>query len=134
MTGPVDDELGTNAENGVGCRSGILAGLALLGFALVAAGTGLTLILSDTCTGWCERAGLALFYAGAPASALFGVVGGGIPIAWPLDLGMWVVLGLAAANWAARRSRPTWHGVVALMGLALVFGAALSGLVEVDRA
>lgn len=120
-------------DDGIGCRSGVIAGLVLLGFALVVGGVGIWLIVRPDCVGPCPEWGLGLFYAAAPASALFGVVGGGIPIAWPLDAGIWLVLGIAAATWADRRG---WslRRTVALIGVAaLIYGFVLARLVEVDR-
>ncbi len=90
----------------IGCRSGFLAGMALLGWALAIGAVGLTMVLSDRCTGPCDGIGLSLFYAAAPISALFGVLGGGIPVAWPLDIGLWILAGIGAASWAGRLIAP----------------------------
>ena len=77
--------------------------------------------------------GLALFYAAAPVSAVFGVIGGGLPIAWPLDAMFWLVLGTAAVGWSTRSG---WHlrrTLWLVVAVALAYGASLSRLVEVER-
>lgn len=131
---PAPDPATEEPDDGVGCRAGVAAGVGLLGAALAVGGFGLWLILRPDCVGACPAWGLGLFYAAAPASALFGVVGGGIPIAWPLDAALWLVLGLVAAGWAERR-RLRIRRVLAVIGAgALVYGFLLARLVEVDRA
>lgn len=129
MTSPASDK-----QEGIGCRTAILAGLSMLAFGLIVGGLGLSLILNNECTGTCVSAGLAMFYAGAPASALFGAIGGGIPIAWPLDAGVWISLGITVSAWSARLRRPVWHVVAAFLVLALVYGTVVSRFVEVSRA
>lgn len=133
MTNGPDRVPSEPSDEGIGCREGVLAGLALLAGALVVGGIGLTLVVDEACTGVCAATGLTLFYAGAPASALFGVIGGGIPIAWPLDAGIWLVLGMAAASWSGRRGRSVWRGVALVAAAALLFGIVMARFVEVDR-
>ncbi|MGH8911173.1 MAG: hypothetical protein ACRDVD_01575 [Acidimicrobiia bacterium] len=120
MTPPLD------IDTGVGCRPGALAGMGLLGGALLVGGAGLWLVTQ-------RGTGLALFYAAAPVSALLGVLGGGLPVAWPLDLAVWVVAGVVAAAWAGRTGRPVWQAAMAIGVVALVFGFVMSQFVEVDR-
>ena len=120
MTSPPD------IDTGVGCRPGALAGLGLLGGALLVGGAGLWLVTQ-------RGTGLALFYAAAPVSAVLGVLGGGLPVAWPLDLALWVVAGVVAGSWAARTGRPVWQAAMAIGLVALVFGFLMSQLVEVER-
>ncbi len=115
-----------DVDDGVGCRSAVLAALALLGAALAVGTLGLWLVLS-------HGSGLWLFYAAAPASALFGVIGGGLPIAWPLDIGIWLMLGVGTASWATRLRRPIWHLAAAVGVAALAYGLVLSQFVEVDQ-
>ncbi|MGA7270137.1 MAG: hypothetical protein WB239_03610 [Acidimicrobiia bacterium] len=116
----------------IGCRSGFLAGMALLGWALAMGAVGLTMVLSDRCTGPCDGIGLSLFYAAAPISALFGVLGGGIPVAWPLDIGLWILAGIGAASWAGRLHRPLWRLLIGLGVSALVYGIIMARFVAVD--
>lgn len=115
----------------IGCRSAVLAGMALLGWALAVGAVGLTMVLSDGCTGACDDIGLTLFYAAAPVSAVFGVLGGGIPVAWPLDIGLWIVAGLGAASWAGRLRRPLWRLLIGLAVVALTYGIIMARFVTV---
>lgn len=117
-------------EPGVGCRPAALALGALVVFAALAFGVGLALTLDRACTGACEELGTTLLYAGGPVSAVFGVVGGAVMAAWPVDLTVWVVLAWAAAARSERRRRPVWSPVLWFIGAALVYGFALSLLVE----
>lgn len=91
---------------------------------------GLIFINQDGCVGTCETLGLTLTYAGLPVSALIGVIFGELPLAWPLDITFWVVVGFGLARLAARRGRPVT--ALAMFGvlLALVYGLVLSSLVE----
>lgn len=111
-----------DAGDGVGCRSAVLAGGGLLSGALVVGGIGLALV---------REGGLWLFYAAAPMSAVFGVIGGGLPVAWPLDAGLWLVVGLGAASWSGRIGRPLWTVVAGVAVVALAYGWMMSRLVEV---
>lgn len=124
----------TEAPSGaeIGCRSAFLAGLALLGWAVAIGALGLAMVLSDRCTAACNGIGLSLFYAAAPTSALFGVLGGGIPVAWPLDIGLWILAGLGAASWTSRIHRPMWRVAIGLAVGALVYGIVMARFVTVD--
>ena len=117
---------------GIGCRPAVLAGAALLGWALSIGALGLAMVLSDRCTGPCDSVGLILFYAAAPVSALFGVLGGGIPVAWPLDIGVWILAGLGAASWAGRLDRPPWRLAVGLAVTGLAYGAIMAQFVTIE--
>ncbi len=114
-----------------GCRSTALAVGFLLGFGVVFMAIGLTLANSDSCEGLCQTLGLTLLYAGGPLSALLGVVFGGLWVAWPLDVTLWVVAGFTAANWAERRSRGVLGVVLAILILVLLYGLVLSQFVEI---
>jgi hypothetical protein len=117
---------------GVGCRPAVLAGVGLLGWAAAIGALGLAMVLSEGCTGACDSIGLSLFYAAAPVSALFGVLGGGIPVAWPLDIGVWVLAGWGAASWGGRLRRPPWRLAVGLALTALLYGAIMARFVTID--
>ena len=111
-------------DEGVGCRAGALAGMSLLAGALLVGGLGLWLVTQ-------HETGLPLFYAAAPVSALFGVLGGGVPVAWPLDLAVWVVAGVLAGSWSHRSGRPVWLTTTVIAVGALVYGVVMSLFVEV---
>ena len=118
MTSPPD------IDEGVGCRPGALAGFALLAGALIVGGVGLWLVTQ-------HGFGLALFYAAAPVSALLGVLGGGLPVAWPLDLATWVVAGVLAGSWSYRSGRPVWMTTTVIGIAALAYGFVMSTFVEI---
>lgn len=120
-----------NPDNAPGCREVAFGTLLVLGLAAVFVAVGLTLTARETCTGACETLALTLLYAGGPISALFGVVFGGVTLAWPLEVTFWVVIGFAVARWAGSRSRSTAATAVAVMAVALVYGLVLSQFVEI---
>lgn len=111
-------------DEGVGCRPGALALMSLLVGAFLVGGVGLWLVTQ-------RETGLALFYAAAPVSALFGVLGGGLPVAWPLDLAAWVVAGVLAGSWAQRSRRPVAVTTAVIGAGALVYGLVMSRFVEI---
>lgn len=99
--------------------------------ALVFMGVGLTLVRGNQCSGACETLALTLLYAGGPVSALFGVLFGGIVLAWPLDATLWVGAGFLAARFAAqRRQTPLGISLLIVVG-ALAYGLVLSGFVQI---
>lgn len=114
-----------------GCRNAAIATSFLLGFAVVFMVGGLSVVNSDSCDGVCQTLGLTLLYAGGPLSALLGVVFGGLWVAWPLDVTLWVVAGFASARWAERRSRGVLGVALVLLVLALIYGLVLSQFVEI---
>jgi len=116
------DPVSPPAEEIRGCRPAAAVFAVLLAFAAAAFGGGLALALS--CTGLCGRAGVALYAAGGPVSGLFAAVAGELPVAWPLDLTVWIVVAAAVA----RRTAP-WRGVAATVGAALAYGAVVAALV-----
>ena len=133
MTDPAPDPADPDSEEGIGCRPAALSGLALIGWALVVGGVGLAMVLSEGCGVVCSEGGLALFYGAAPVSALFGVLGGGLPVAWPLDVLVWLLAGVGLTSWTARRRLDIRRLTAAAIGLALVFGVVMSRFVEVER-
>ncbi|MFV1962416.1 MAG: hypothetical protein ACC658_11360 [Acidimicrobiia bacterium] len=114
-----------------GCRNAAITTSFLLASALVSMVGGLLLVNSDSCEGICQTLGLTLLYAGGPLSALLGVLFGGVWVAWPLDVTLWVVAGFASARWAERRSRGVLGVVLILLVLALIYGLVLSQFVEI---
>ncbi|MEE8405854.1 MAG: hypothetical protein V3S32_01750 [Acidimicrobiia bacterium] len=114
-----------------GCRQAAIATTFLLAFAVVFMIGGLSLINGDSCEGLCQTLGLTLLYAGGPLSAVLGVAFGGVWLAWPLDVTLWVIIGFASARWAERRSRGVLGVALALIILALIYGLVLSQFVEI---
>ncbi|MEE8376129.1 MAG: hypothetical protein V3S26_07420 [Acidimicrobiia bacterium] len=114
-----------------GCRNAAIAIAFLLGFAVVFMVIGLSLVNSDSCESTCQTLGLTLLYAGGPLSAVLGVAFGGLWLAWPLDVTLWVVIGFASARWAESRSRGVLGVTLVLIILALIYGLVLSQFVEI---
>ena len=114
-----------------GCRDVALATVFLLGFAVVFMIVGLNLGNQDACTGLCEKIALTLLYAGGPISAVMGVIFGGLWVAWPLEITLWVVIGFASARIAARRSTGVLGVALVIVVIALVYGLVLSQFVEI---
>ena len=120
----------TARPEGVGCRRYVTTAAALLAFGALAFVTGLVLLLDRGCTGPCEKAALALYAAGGPVSGLFAVLAGGLPVAWPVDITLWLAVAFLATSLAERRGRPWWQGVLAAMTVAGAFGTAAAFLLE----
>lgn len=113
-----------------GCRDAALATSLLLGIGIALFASGLVLVNQEACSGTCEFVGLTMLYAGGPVSALIGVLTDTVVVAWPLEVMLWVILGFTAARWGARRDRSTWSFAIGVLALAVVYGLALSQLVE----
>ena len=89
---------------------------------------GLTLVNQGGCEGGCETLGLTLLYAGLPVSALLGVFFGGLVVAWPLDITVWVAVGFFLGR---RDHDGTVAGpVTVVIVLAILYGLVLSRFVE----
>lgn len=115
-----------------GCRDVALATGLLLAMAAAFMGAGISLIRGEGCSGACETLALTLLYAGGPVSAIFGVLFGGIVLAWPLDVTLWVGAGFLAARAAGRRRGGGPLGLALLFVLgALAYGLVLSGFVQI---
>jgi hypothetical protein len=115
----------------LGCRDTAISTLFLLGLAAVFMVVGWTLTQQGECTGLCETAGLTLLYAGGPLSAALGVFFGGVWLAWPLDITIWVAIGFAVARFAERRSRGVLGVALVVVIVALAYGLVLSQFVEI---
>lgn len=113
-----------------GCRNAATATLFLLAFAVVFMVVGLAMTNRADCAGLCETTGLTLLYAGGPLSGLLGVIFGGVWVAWPLEITLWVVAGFAVARFAEQRSRGVLGVTLTLVGIALAYGLVLSRFVE----
>ena len=116
-------------ETGVGCRPAALSAGVLLVAAALLYGVGLWLTVSEGCSGGCERLALTMLYAGGPMSAFFGVLGGAVLAAWPLDVMVWLVLAWVTASQSERRNLPLPAVLTLLLAAALVYGFGLSFLV-----
>lgn len=121
----------TGTTGGPGCRDTAVATSFLLGLAVVFLAIGLTLIGQDGCQGACETWGLTLLYAGGPVSAMFGVLFGELPLAWPLDVTLWVAAGFLVARWAGSRGRSVLGTTLVVVLIALAYGLVLSQMVEI---
>lgn len=112
--GIVDRLVGALTPERSGCRDTALVGVALVSFASATVATGLFLVVDGSV------GGLVLYGAGAPISGLFAAVAGGLPLAWPLDITLWVIAAVAITRKADRRGRlrPT----IAVVALALLWG------------
>ncbi len=109
-------------EEAAGRRRELTVVGGLLAFAAAAFAGGLALTLS--CTGVCARAGIALYAAGGPVSGLFAALAGELPVAWPLDLTLWIVVAVLVARRPERR-----RAILATLGTALLYGAVIALLV-----
>ncbi|MCI0425225.1 MAG: hypothetical protein L0Z49_01565 [Actinobacteria bacterium] len=114
------------AAEGTGCREAFFATAMLVGLGLVFMIGGLTMVRQTGCDGVCETAGLTLLYAGGPVSATFGLFFDGLVLAWPLDITLWVAIGVLVA----RRTERVWGPVMVIVLLSLAYGLVLSQLVE----
>ena len=121
----------TERGNDTGCRDVALATSFLLGFAVVFMIVGLNLANQETCTGLCETTAVTLLYAGGPISAVLGVFFGGLWVAWPLEVTLWVVIAFLAARIAGRRSTGVLGVALAILAFALIYGLVLSQFVEI---
>jgi len=112
--GSVDRLVGALTPEHTGCRDTALVGVALGSFASASAATGLFLVVNGS------AGGLVLYGAGAPISGLFAAVAGGLPLAWPLDITLWVIAAVAITRRVDQRGplRP----IVAVVALALLWG------------
>jgi hypothetical protein len=103
----------------------------LLGLAIVFMAIGITLGNQPDCVGACETLGLTLLYAGGPISAALGVFFGGVWVAWPLEVTLWVIIGFLSAKWAERHRRGVLGVALVIVIIALVYGLVLSQFVEI---
>jgi hypothetical protein len=81
-----------------------------------------------------------LVFAALPVSALFTVLGAALSsgssdflLAWPVDLGVWLAVAFVASRSATRKNlnlRAYAFVFLVVIGVALVYGLALSLLVE----
>ena len=113
-----------------GCRGAAIATSLLLGVAIVFMVTGLSLSNGDSCDGACQTMALTLLYAGGPLSAAMGGFFGGVWVAWPLEVTLWVVVGFASARWTERRRKGVLGVALVIILVSLAYGLVLSQFVE----
>lgn len=119
-------------DDSIGCRDTALSTLFLLGIAIAFMITGLAMTRQNVdCTGVCETTALTLLYAGGPLSAALGVFFGGVFLAWPLDITIWVAIAFGVARFAERRSRGVLGMAMIVVIIALAYGLVLSQFVEI---
>ncbi|MPZ51670.1 MAG: hypothetical protein GEU79_02880 [Acidimicrobiia bacterium] len=109
-----------HSSEGINTMASVRAIGGLLAVCIAASVLGLWLLLSEIA----PQVGLVSFYTGAPVSAIFGVIGGGLVLAWPLDLTVVMVVGYLLGGAATRRERPWWHAT--LLGAVVFLVAALA--------
>lgn len=114
-----------------GCRGVAISTSLLLGFAIAFMITGFTMSTGESCVGVCQTIGLTLLYAGGPISGILAVFFGGVWVAWPLEITLWVVLGFASTRVAETRGRSVALLALSLVAVAMVYGLVLSQLVEI---
>lgn len=91
---------------------------------------GLSLVNDTGCQDACESLGFTLLYAGLPVSAIFGFLFGDLVVAWPLDITLWVILGVLLARFSDNRGRSVLGVVLMAIVAALLYGLVLSRFVE----
>ncbi len=115
---------------GFGCRPAALAFALLAIFVTVAAAAGVSLALRTGCEGACEAVGFTLYAGALPISGVFAAVAGDLPIAWPLDTTLWVILALMLSRIAERRRLGVPRVVLMAIVVALLYGFTLSFFIE----
>lgn len=113
-----------------GCRSAAVATGILVATGLTLMAIGLSLVNDTGCQDACESLGFTLLYAGLPVSAIFGFLFGDLVVAWPLDITLWVILGVVLARFSDNRGRSVLGVVLMAVVAALLYGLVLSRFVE----
>jgi len=125
-----DRTSGSRADDGLGCRTLTVALAVLVGFAVAATATGLSLALGSAPGPTAERIGFLLYGAGAPVSALFAMIAGELPLAPLTDLVVWVAAAVAATRIADRRGTPIWKPLTVIVGASVAWGVVASSALE----
>ena len=116
--------------DGFGCRPTALAFLIIVIFVVAAATVGISLGLRTGCDAACESIGFTLYAGALPVSGIFAAVAGDLPVAWPLDATLWVIVSLAAGRLAERRRIGVPRAALSAIGVALAYGFVLSFFIE----
>ena len=114
----------------IGIFIGVVATGILVVTGLILMAIGLSLVNDTGCKGACESLGFTLLYAGLPVSAIFGFLFGDLVVAWPLDITLWVILGVLLARFSDNRGRSALGMVLVAIVAALLYGLVLSRFVE----
>ena len=115
---------------GFGCRPAALAFGLLATFVTVSAAAGVSLALRTGCEGACEAVGFTLYAGALPISGMFAAIAGDLPIAWPLDTTLWVIVALMLSRVAERRRLGVPRVVLSAIVVALLYGFTLSFFIE----
>lgn len=115
---------------GFGCRPAALAFALLALFVTVSAAAGVSLALRTGCEGVCEAVGFTLYAGALPISGVFAALAGDLPIAWPLDTTLWVIIALMLSRVAERRRLGVPPVVLTAIVIALLYGFMLSFFIE----
>jgi len=118
------------SPEGFGCRPAALAFALLAVFVTTSATAGVSLALRTGCEGVCEAVGFTLFSGALPISGMFAAVAGDLPIAWPLDTTLWVIVALMLSRVAEGRHLGVPRVVLTAIVVALLYGFTLSFFIE----
>lgn len=117
-------------EDGFGCKPTALAFTLLAAFVALSATAGVSLALGAGCGPVCETVGFTLYGAALPVSAVFAALAGSLPVAWPLDTTFWLIAAFLISRFAERRAINITTVVARVVILALVYGFAISLVLE----
>ncbi len=115
---------------GEGCRDLTRLAAVFLLFSAVGLSAGITLISNQSCEGLCEAAGLALYGAGGPVSGLFAALAGGLVLAWPVDITLWIVLAFGAIKLSTARAISIKRVATWVLSGAFLWGVLVASLLE----
>lgn len=124
------NEPGSAEIRGDGCRDLTRLAAVFLLFSAVGLAAGIALISNQSCVGLCESAGLALYGAGGPVSGLFAALAGGLVLAWPVDITLWIVLAFGAIKLSGARDVPPRRVAVWILSAAILWGVFVASLLE----
>lgn len=113
-----------------GCRDLTRLAAVFLLFSAVGLAAGIRLISNQACERLCETAGLALYGAGGPVSGLFAALAGGLVLAWPVDITLWIVLAFGAIKLSNARAIPIRRVAIWVLSGALLWGVLVASLLE----
>lgn len=116
--------------DGFGCRPTALAFLLLAAFVVAGATIGVSLGLRTGCDAACEAVGFTLYAGALPVSGVFAALAGDLPVAWPLDATLWIIVSLAVGRLAERRRVGVPRMALWAIAVALVYGFVLSFFIE----
>lgn len=116
--------------DGFGCRPAAIALAIIVAFVVVGATIGISLGLRTGCDAACEAVGFTLYAGALPVSGIFAAVAGDLPLAWPLDATLWIIVSLSASRVAEQRRIGVPRVALSAIGIALIYGFVLSFFIE----